>query len=156
VNVRFKVCAGDKLSATVAVSGTSVTLELRNLTRKTSFTKRLTMASPDVSSAEWIAEAPSVCTSFGDCRPLPLTEFGTVAFTSVRATAAGHSGTITDPAWAATAIDLQGSGPSLLASRFAGVSVGADATPSDLSADGSSFAVGWAQSQDAAQPEPPA
>jgi hypothetical protein len=156
VSVKLKVRAGDRLSASVAVSGTNVTLKLRNVTRKTSFTKRLTTASPDVSSAEWIAEAPSACTSFGDCRPLPLTNFGTVTFTSVRATAAGHTGTITDAAWAATAIDLQGSGPSFLATRFAGVSTSADATPSGVSADGSGFAVTWAESQNASQPQPPA
>ena len=46
--------------------------------------------------------APSACSSFGACRALPLTNFGTVAFSSATATAAGHAGTISDPAWAAT------------------------------------------------------
>ncbi len=60
----------------MAVSGTQVTVTLKNLTRKTSFTKRLAMSAPDVSSAEWIAEAPSACFSSGACRTLPLADFG--------------------------------------------------------------------------------
>ena len=33
-------------------------VQIKNRTRHTSFTKRLTMAAPDLSSAEWIVEAP--------------------------------------------------------------------------------------------------
>jgi len=37
--------------------------------------------SGDNSSAEWITEAPSTCTpSFSHCKPLPLTNFGSVDF----------------------------------------------------------------------------
>jgi Peptidase A4 family len=130
IPVKLKLFPGNRISANVTVSGQLVTVQLKNLTRKTSFTKRLFMASPDVSSAEWIAEAPSVCDSSGDrCRTLPLADFGTVAFTSAKALAAGHGGTIVDGAWAATAIEL---------AAFTG------AVPSDVSADGGSFNVTWA------------
>jgi hypothetical protein len=127
VPVKLKVFPGNQISANVTVNGRLVIVKLKNLTRKTSFTKRLFMASPDVSSAEWIAEAPSACTSSGDqCRTLPLADFGTVAFTSAKALAAGHGGVIVDDAWAATAIELD---------AFTG------ALPSDLAADGASFSV---------------
>ena len=52
--------------------------------------------SPDTSSAEWIAEAPSACDGSGSCQPLPLSDFGTVQFTGATATAGGHTGTISD------------------------------------------------------------
>jgi hypothetical protein len=129
VPVKLKVFPGNLISANVTVTGQLVIVNLKNLTRKTSFTKRLFMPAPDVSSAEWIAEAPSACTSSGDCRALPLADFGTVAFTSAKALAAGHGGTIADAAWDATAIQLQ---------SFTG------AVPSDLSPDGGAFSVTWA------------
>jgi hypothetical protein len=58
---------GDRLSAHVAVSGDTVTVSMSDLTRHASFSKQLTMSSPTVSSAEWIAEAPSRCRCW--CRP---------------------------------------------------------------------------------------
>jgi hypothetical protein len=129
VPVKLKLYPGNQISANVTVSGQLVTVQLKNLTRKTSFTKRLFMASPDVSSAEWIAEAPSVCDSSGTrCRTLPLADFGTVAFSSAKALAAGHGGTIVDGAWAANAIEL---------AAFT------RAVPSDVSTDGGSFSVTW-------------
>lgn len=156
VTVKLKLAAGNKITASVAVSGRQVTVKLKNLTRKTSFTKRLTMAAPDVSSVEWIAEAPSACTSSGDCVPLPLTNFGTVPFSSARATTSdGYIGTISDPGWSATAIVLQGSGgDGFLQRRFGGISTAADATPSDLSPNGGAFSVTWAQGQDVPVPPP--
>jgi hypothetical protein len=129
VPVKLKIFPGNTISANVTVNGQLVIVNLKNLTRKTSFTKRLVMSAPDVSSAEWIAEAPSACSSSGDCRTLPLANFGTVSFTSAMALAAGHGGTIVDAGWTATAIELQ---------SFTG------AFPSELSADGGSFSVTWA------------
>ncbi len=109
VSVNLTVKPGDVITASVAVTGQSVTVSLVDTTRGTSFSKVLTMTAPDVSSAEWIAEAPSTCGESGSCRPLPLTNFGSAAFTSSSATtAAGHTGSISDPAWNAAAITLQG------------------------------------------------
>ncbi len=50
---------GDRVSASVAVSGSAVTVSISNLTRNTTFTKQSQMADPNVASTEWIAEAPS-------------------------------------------------------------------------------------------------
>ena len=58
-------------------------MSLSNATTRQSFSRSETMSDPDVSSAEWIAEAPSACDSAGadgTCAPLPLTDFGTVNF----------------------------------------------------------------------------
>jgi hypothetical protein len=153
VPVKLKLFPGNRVSATVTVSGQLVTVQLKNLTRKTSFTKRLTMAAPDVSSAEWIAEAPSACSNSGQCTTLPLANFGTVSFSSANATAAGYTGTISDATWGPTAIDLHGSVGGFFGRRFGAMATSAGATPSDLSSDGSSFSVTWAES--AADPSGP-
>ena len=147
VTVKLKVAPGDAVSASVGVTGQTVSIRIANTTRHTVFTRTLTMSSPapDVSSAEWIAEAPSSCSSYGGCRPLPLTNFGTATFTSASVTGSGHTGTISDPAWAATAVSLQGTSGGLFRGRFAGAVPAADATPGPLSSDGGSFAVTWSQ-----------
>jgi hypothetical protein len=112
-NLSLTVSARDRISARVAVSGRTVTLHLRNLTRGTSFARRLTAATVDTTSAEWILEAPSACTATR-CRILPLASFAETTFTSAHVTSAtGRTGTISDPLWAATAIDLAADGPQL-------------------------------------------
>jgi Peptidase A4 family len=155
VPVKLVVRPGDTFAANVAVSGQTVTLSIKNVTRKKSFTKKLTMSAPDASSAEWIAEAPSACTSYGDCRALPLANFGTVTFASARATAAGHTGAITDGAWSATAVSLTGgSFGGFPGRRFAAMATAGDATPSALSSTGGSFSVSWSEARDEAPADP--
>jgi Peptidase A4 family len=150
VRVALAVQAGDRVSSKVTVAGTNVTVSLSDQTTGGSFTKTLQMSDPDVSSAEWIAEAPSSCDqSAGNCTPLPLTDFGTVNFTSASATTSdGHSGTITDSGWSAASVQLN---PEAQSSGFAGAQFASEqgsagATPSSLSTDGSSFSVAWSQS----------
>jgi hypothetical protein len=99
--------------------------------------------SPDTSSAEWIAEAPSACDGSGSCQPLPLSDFGTVQFTGASATANGHTGTISDSNWAAQPVVLGSGGTSDVS--FAADQSSAGAAPSSLSSDGSSFSVAYQQ-----------
>ncbi len=154
VPIRLAVAPGDSISASVRVSGTKVRLRLANLTRGTRFAKTLTMAAPDVSSAEWIVEAPSLCDSAGRCRTVPLASFGKVAFTHATATAGGHAGTISDAAWAVTALELvsgagQGYGPPGYGGPgfdAAAATSGAGAVPGALTARGRAFTVVWRQS----------
>lgn len=129
VKIPMTVRPGDHISGSVSVSGTSVNVYIADQTTGSSFTKTLQMSSPDTSSAEWIAEAPSTEDGFGNYSPLPLSDFGRVTFTNASATSAGHTGSISDPAWSATAIQLQGST--------------AGAQPGNVSSDGSSFSVSW-------------
>lgn len=133
VNTRLAVDAGDTVTGEVQVVGTTVTLSLADATTGQSFTTTQTVASPDLSSAEWIAEAPSQCSGgrTSRCTTLPLAPFGTATFTAASATsAAGVTGTILNAAWTASAVQLV---PRTLGS--------ASATPGALSADGSSFSV---------------
>jgi Peptidase A4 family len=145
VKVKLTVAAGDRMAASVVVHGTKVTVKLTDVTRHTSFSKTLGMASPDVSSAEWIAEAPSTLTP-GGTRELALTDFGTVRFSSASATTrSGHTGTISDTAWTATAIALEtstGGGPGSPFTPFATRQTRAtEAVPTSLSAKGEAFSV---------------
>jgi hypothetical protein len=143
VKVALKVSGGDTITTSVVVTGTDVLVQVKNRTRKTSFTRHLQMATPDVSSAEWIAEAPSACSSLGDCRVLPLADFGTVGFTNIAATANAHAGTLTDATWSAAAISLVP-----LSSRRATLgqpdtASNAGAAPADTPVAGRGFSVAW-------------
>ncbi len=152
VPIPLKIRPGDRINAAVLVSGQTVTMSLKDLTRRTRFSKTMTVTQPlDVSSAEWIAEAPSNCSPNGHCRPVPLTRFGNVTFTSAAAIGNTHPGTISDPqsvsnpVWLPTAIELIGGSDQT--GRFLGtgdpLGSGVGAVPSDLSADGRSFSVSW-------------
>ncbi len=147
----LKIFPGDVITASVVVNGTEVLLWIKNRTRNAVFSKRVTLANPDLTSAEWIAEAPSECTSDGFCRQVPLANFGSVTFTKVAAlaTIAGvgnQGGTIASTLWQATPIQLVPR-----TQRFYGDVVerpdtttgSAGATPLGLTGDGSSFSVNW-------------
>ena len=144
VKAPLQISAGDRIAASVKVSGTSVKVRLENLTTGKSFARTLRMSAPDVSSAEWVAEAPSAVTSRGT-QILPLTDFGTVRFTNASATStSGHTGTISDTAWSATRIMLSGRsgfGPGPHFDPFAPGSGSTEAVTSVLGARGSAFSV---------------
>jgi hypothetical protein len=139
VKLDLAIKPGDHISAKVSVSGSDVTVSLSDQTTGQSTTKTLQMDSPDTSSAEWIAEAPSACDGSGSCQTLPLADFGTVQFTSATATANGHTGTVSDPNWSAQAVELGSSGISDVS--YGSGDGASSATPSSLSSDGSSFSV---------------
>jgi hypothetical protein len=142
VELPLKVKPGDQITTSVNVNGTTVLVQIKNRTRKTSFTKALQVAEPDLSSAEWIAEAPSACSSVGRCTILPLANFRTVTFTRAATIASGHPGTLTDPTWATDDISLvPQSSDRFFATRSSSSTAGA--RPGALSSDGRSFGVSW-------------
>jgi hypothetical protein len=149
VRISLAVHPGDRISTRVTVEATTVDVSVSNQTTGRSFSKQLTMSNPDVSSAEWIAEAPSSCDGSGSCTPLPLTNFAKVDFTSSSATTTdGHTGSISDPNWSTAAVSLN---PGAGSSGFAGVDLASgqssgSAAPSSLSSDGSSFSVAYSAS----------
>jgi Peptidase A4 family len=154
VTIPLKIMPGDRVNAAVLIKGQTVTMSLKDLTRGTRYAKTITETQAlDVSSAEWIAEAPSACSSGGRCRAVPLTKFGTVTFTNAAAIDNAHPGTISDPTWTATPIELIAGGPG---GRFFGrgdvLGPGVGAVPGDLSTDGRSFSVAWQQN---VTPPPP-
>jgi hypothetical protein len=140
VRVPMKVRAGDRVTAAVLVNGSKVTMSIKNATRRTRFSTTVTISQRlDVSSAEWIAEAPSVCTRDGVCEVVPLTNFGSVTFSNAAATANQVSGTINHPAWLANPLQL-------VTDPSAG---SAGASPGALSANGRSFRVSWQRASQA-------
>ena len=139
VMLKMSVRPGDTFSATVSVSKKTVVIRIKDVTTGKLITKKLHMARPDLGSAEWVTEAPSGCDSAGNCTTLPLTNFGTVAFSHSTASVKGHRGRITDPVWSETAIELHGDIPN------SDSQAGANAIPGAVGPDGGSFAVTWQQ-----------
>ena len=80
---------------------------------------------PSLSSAEWIAEAPSMCAK--SCRVLPLTNFGTVDFSG----ASANGSAIDDSAWSFDPLTMVTSGGAT------------KAAPSPLDPTGSAFSIAW-------------
>jgi Peptidase A4 family len=160
IDIALAIEPGDTITATVTVAGTKVTLQVTNVTTGKSVAKVKRMAAPDVSSAEWVAEAPSLCSSSGYCRTVTLSDFGKVRFTKATATSAdGHTGSISDRAWTATWIQLvaDSGGPGY--GRYAAYDTPASATPTALTSRGTAFAVKWQGTSGAAvaaaPPTPP-
>ena len=149
--IQLGVRAGDAMTASVTVTGTTVRLRLIDRTRGTSVTKVLEAQVVDTSSAEWIVEAPALCTSATvsdlSCSSTALANFGTTGFTTARATTiGGHTGTISDANFKATSITLSPAGRR----RFAGAQAPTDATagsatPGALSSTGGGFQIAYAQ-----------
>ena len=122
----YAVSAGDSLTADVSAAAGTFTLTLTNNTKGWTFhTVQSSSAQP--SSAEWIAEAPSLCRR--SCRVLPLANFGTVTFTNAGATGNLRTGTIASFTNDAIA----------MATRRGVVK----AQPGPLSATGDSFSATW-------------
>lgn len=146
VMLKLVVHPGDELAASVTVEGSDVALHLRDLSTGKSFVKSLRTASPDTSSAEWIAEAPSICASGGQrCRALPLTDFSSVTFSgATAATRGGAMSPIDSPAFALTEVTLKSSGIGFgIPGRAIAGASGGQASPSALADSGSSFTVTW-------------
>jgi peptidase A4-like protein len=120
------VSPGDSMSAEVSVSGGNVTITLTDGTKHWSHQASQPSSGYALSSAEWIAEAPS------SGKVLPLANFGTVTFSGASAIGGGRSGSISqftyDPITMATNTGQT------------------KAAPTGLSANGSSFSVTWAHS----------
>jgi hypothetical protein len=154
VILSLPVRPGDHMAGRVTVRGTAVTVSIANQTAHRSFARTLHMRRPDISSAEWIAEAPSEVSAGGAVDILPLADFGTMRFASAAARdLAGHAGPISDSRWRAQRLDLVSSSdgangppgdmpaPSTGVPAAGGSSGNAAASP--LGSRGSSFGVTW-------------
>src|SRR5579862_2090937 len=150
VNLTIKIHPGDVITTSVNVDGDNVVLQLIDRTRHVRFTKRSSMARPDTSSAEWIAEAPSSCTGF-TCNPLPLANFGSVTFSRIAMIGDGHPGTLLDPSWTAVPLQLvpDGNGFGFFPGPYHGhgygvqTSTAGTSAPGAVTLDGRSFTLNW-------------
>jgi hypothetical protein len=157
---KLTIQPGDEMFASATVSSSKkVTLTIADTTRKTKVTKSVQAGAIDVSSAEWIVEAPALCsgssTSDASCRQTALANFGSTTFGSARATTTGgHAGSILDASYDAIAISLANRGfqrgPGFVPGGGFGSGRGqgatsstSDATPGAPSADGAAFTVSY-------------
>jgi hypothetical protein len=140
--IELTVEPGDVIAASVTVRGHLVTVQLGDLTRRRAFKRTVHASRVDVSSAEWIVEAPSACLAPDLCETLPLANFGVTTFEDAQAQLMrGHFGSISDPAWRTTMIKLRPGARQFVGYGSAG-DVGA-ATPSPLLPGGSSFDISY-------------
>jgi peptidase A4-like protein len=158
VILKLKVRPADVMTASVHMNATRTQVALRIVDTTTGFAyaTNLRVVSPDVTSAEWITEAPSSCDEYGACQSIPLADFGKVAFTKIATVANGHRGTITDRHWQDTAIKLV---PRTQRGQYFPEAAGAQATsstagaiPTGLTSAGSTFAVTWKANVEGKQP----
>jgi hypothetical protein len=86
--LELTVRPGDRVTASVRVRGRAVHLEMDDLTTGVSRTRDLTAdRDPDLSSAEWILEAPAICKSGTvGCKVLPLAQFDDSRFSDAEVT----------------------------------------------------------------------
>jgi len=144
VSLKLAIAPGDSVRGTVSVHGAEVTMRLSDSTSGRSISKRLHFAHADLSSAEWIAEAPSNCEQ--SCQALPLTDFGSVDFAGASVeTGNGRTGAISSPDWSTQAIALNDRSTTAGGGRFFAPSEIDSAVPTVLDPTGSAFAVDWSQ-----------
>jgi hypothetical protein len=142
--ISMKIHAGDVVAASVVLgTGSTVTLNLDDLTTKAHFHRTYKAPVIDDTSAEWILEAPSECLGPNACETLPLANFQHATFTLAAATdSTGHTGSIADPTWGATQITLSPHGRRYVGFRGA-TSYAGGATPGPLDATGTAFTVAF-------------
>lgn len=156
VTLKLKVHAGDVIAASVSVKGHGVTLRIRDLSTGSLVTRRRRVTKVDLSSAEWIVEAPSVCVTTRICGTLALTDFGNIALSQLEATERGHTGSVEDRRWKATELELREAQSLARGPRASAARTAATAVPTALSSSGSAFAVTWGeQAIQTEQPAPP-
>jgi hypothetical protein len=122
---RFVVTPGVTYTAEVKVVAGDLTLTLSGGGNQP-FSLTTGVGSASLSSAEWIAEAPSMCTKSG-CHELALTNFGTVNFSD----ASTNGSAIDSPAWSFDPLTMVTGNETV------------KAAPSGLDSTGSAFSVTW-------------
>jgi hypothetical protein len=143
----MKVFPGDVVWASIAVERNDVLVQVTDKTRDRHFSRRLQMASPDLSTAEWIVEAPARCglVQTAGCSQSELTNFGKVSFSHTKAVGNGTTGTITGSSWTTTALQLAPNGSRHFGSPSGreNAAGGAGAMTSALWNGGRCFSVTW-------------
>jgi len=145
-----KVLPGDTMTGLVKILSRSlVELQIQNQTRGWLFDRKITYSTQDTSTAEWVAEAPASCIRFV-CNEANLANFGSVTMRNISAVGNGSTGTLADPDWNVTQVQLVPSklniptldpeGPQPAQAQAASP---AGATPGPASSDGSSFSITW-------------
>ncbi len=130
VNVKLAVHPGDKMWSQTTVDGNEVSFEIDNRTTGQNWSRTVTMtkATPDLKTAEVVAEAPSECQNgaTGSCTPMTLADFGTAHFSDVSISNQNSTGGLSGQPWNTQPIELSG-----------------EAIPGKVSTDGTAFNVSY-------------
>jgi hypothetical protein len=129
VQIPLRIAPGDSLTAQVTVSASTYTLTITD-SRSGTYRTSQTLSGAADSSAEWIAEAPEICSS--TCTQAALANFGTLQFSGAAATGGSVTGSIS--AFSNSEIVMEASNGTV------------KAQPSALSAGGSVFSDTWKHS----------
>ncbi len=143
VRIHVSVHAGDVITAATTVSGRSIVFRLDDLTTGARYTSTR-RAAVDVSSAEWIVEAPSECTSSSHCESLPLASIAPVEFSAAVARSGTQKKPAGDAAWKTTTLKLEQESISVAASNGSPAGAArkvATAAPSAIAAVSGGFTV---------------
>jgi hypothetical protein len=131
------------------LSPTLVMLQIQNQTRNWTFSRNITFSTQDTSTAEWISEAPAACV-YWVCHEANLANFGTVTMRNISAVGDGNTGTLSDPDWNVTALQLVPTklsvptlNPDASTPPKSAASSPAGATPGAFSPDGTTFSIQW-------------
>jgi hypothetical protein len=132
---KYPVRPGDSLTAAVSVSGSTFTLSLKSSEGWT-FSTTQSGSGLAQSSAEWIAEAPEICSY--TCSGASLANFGTMSFTNAEAATGGGS----DEPISSFTTD---NGPhEIIMTTSSGTTTRAQ--PSALGSGGNNFSIAWKHS----------
>lgn len=155
VTLRLHISPGETIGASVAQKRGKTIMQVRDLTSGATRTVVRTTPAPDLSSAEWIVEAPSICLTARRCTPLPLTDFGTVQFSNASLTTAKSRRDAIDTAsLKVTKLELRDYSKGVPGPRVSTAVTQATGIPSELSTAGNAFTVTW-QALDWHGPGPP-
>lgn len=153
VTMRLTVHPGDRISASVAEKAGQTIMQVQDLTTHASRTVARRFVDPDVSSAEWIVEAPSLCFTATRCTPLPLTDFGTVSFSNASVNTSAGRAAIDASSLKVTRLELRDDA-SASGRHFTSSVTPASGIASPLSANGTAFTVTWGVLEDEGSQEP--
>jgi Peptidase A4 family len=149
--INMAIDSGDRLSASVTVQNAHVTVTFADLTRHSSFTRTIVDHTLDVTSAEWIAEAPSDCSTSDTCTVLPLANFGTVQFLRARAlSTTGQAASLATSPWTKTKLVLGSKSSAETTAEDTVVTTDTTATPSAFTNGSGGFDVTYAFSSTSA------
>lgn len=110
VPIRIPVSPGDRISASTTVRGDAVTFQMHDFSNGEHYEKTRYVPYTDVSSAEWIVEAPSECPESGresECTLVPLAHFGTATFERATALAGLYRRSPGTNIWSTTELTLK-------------------------------------------------
>jgi hypothetical protein len=149
----MRLAPGDVVTASVSTKGRVVSFALENLSRGARYATSTRVGHAlDTATAEWIAEAPSLCRTIETCQVIPLANYGLVLFSGISAAAGSTVGALGGRGWVATPVALVSS---LGSKKYVSSTNSSGSVPRPPDAGGRSFAVEYRASLTGIVPQHP-